>query len=345
MDDRTIRVACLGAGWSTRNRHLPGMRAHGGYEITALVDPVPGRAAALAGAMGVAHHFEASAVSELPIASEIDAVVCAASPRAHAEVIADALRAGKHVLGDKPLTVGADECERVMALASERGLVLCTALNFQFARSVLETRRAIERGRLGKTRAVWAIQLSNPRRRLPEWYEDLPLGLFYDESPNLILLARTFAPAALEPLSATVVPRTTGSGNTPAHVSVQLHAGGVPVSIQMSFEAPLSEWHVLVLGESGFASIDLFRDIAVIGPNDGRHDAPQVARTSLATTLSHWRGYLHSGPGHLRGRLRYGADEVYRRFHDAVHGRPAEGIAAADGLAIARLQDWVVDSA
>ena len=335
MDDRTIRVACLGAGWSTRNRHLPGMRAHGGYEVTALVDPVPGRAAELAGAMGVPHHFEASAVSELPIASEIDAVVCAASPQAHAEVIADALRAGKHVLGDKPLTVGADECERVMALASERGLVLCTALNFQFARSVLETRRAIERGRLGKTRAVWAIQLSNPRRRLPEWYHDLPLGLFYDESPNLILLARTFAPAALEPLSATVVPGATDSGNTPAHVSAQLQAGGVPVS----------EWHVLVLGERGFASIDLFRDIAVIGRSDGRHDAPQVARTSLAATLSHWRGYLRSGPGHLRGRLRYGADEVYRRFHDAVHGRPAEGIAAADGLAIARLQDWVVDSA
>jgi hypothetical protein len=124
-----------------------------------------------------------------------------------------------------------------------------------------------------------------------------------------------------------------------------MRAGDVPVSIQMSFEAPLSEWHVLVLGEHGFASIDLFRDIVVMGPNDGRHEAGQVARTSLAATLSHWRGYLRSGTGHVSGRLRYGADEVYRRFHDAVHGRPAPGIAAADALAIARVQDWVVDSA
>lgn len=344
MDQRPIRVACLGAGWAARNRHLPGLRDHGGYELVAVVDPNPGRAESLARELGVPRHFQASAVSELPVADELDAVVCATPPLEHAAVIADALDAGKHVLSDKPLAVGAEQCERLVDLAAQRGLALCAVLNFQFARSTRQAAAMIDRGELGRTVALWAIQLSNPRRRLPDWIDDLPLGLFYDESPHLLSLAQVLAPATLEPLSATVVPSTAGLG-TPAHVSAQMVAAGVPVTLQMSFEAPLSEWHLVVLGERGFVAIDLFRDIAVSGPNDGPHQARQVARTSLATTLSHWRGYLRSGLGHARGRLRYGADEVYRRFHDAVHGREATGIEAVAGLEVARLQDWIIASA
>jgi hypothetical protein len=92
--------------------------------------------------------------------------------------------------------------------------------------------------------------------------------------------------------------------------------------------------------------VDIFRDIAVYMPNDGGHKSGEVLRTSLSATLGHWAGYATSGLPHLRGRLLYGNDEVFRRFHDAARsgGKP-EGISVDDALAILKLQHWIVGQA
>ena len=173
----------------------------------------------------------------------------------------------------------------------------------------------------------------------------MPLGLFYDESPHLIYVARALAGAELEPLSATVQPSSRGL-RTPTQIDLQLRAAGVPVTMVMNFEAPVSEWHVAVLGERALAAVDLFRDTAVRVPNDRGHGALQVLRSSAAGTWRHWLGYLRSGPPHLAGRLRYGNEEVFARFHDAATGSgAAAGIGAADALAVLRLQHWAVDAA
>jgi hypothetical protein len=146
-------------------------------------------------------------------------------------------------------------------------------------------------------------------------------------------------------VSVTIHPSTRGLVNTPAQIDAQMRAGVVPVSIQMNFEAPVSEWHVAVLGERGLGVVDLFRDIAVFTPNDGDHHAPDVIRTSASASWHHWLGYLRSGPGHMLGRLRYGNDEVFSRFHDAVRaGGPPQGIGADDALAVLRVQHWILEA-
>ena len=38
----------------------------------------------------------------------------------------------------------------------------------------------LDAGRIGRVRAIWAIQLSNPARRLPSWFDELPFGLFLE---------------------------------------------------------------------------------------------------------------------------------------------------------------------
>jgi predicted dehydrogenase len=167
----------------------------------------------------------------------------------------------------------------------------------------------------------------------------LPLGLFYDESPHLLYLLRHFLGDDRELLHTTVVPSTrTPPTATPAQVTGQ-YGGAVPATLVMNFEAPVSEWHVVLLGDRGLATVDVFRDIATFVPNDELHRTRQVLRTSIAGTVAHWWGYARSGPAHMRGRLRYGNDEVFRRFARAVRsGRSPEGIAGVDGLAVVRAQ-------
>ena len=162
-----------------------------------------------------------------------------------------------------------------------------------------------------------------PARRLPAWYDELPHGLFYDESPNLIALARLFAGGGeTVPLSARVQPGRDG-GRTPAQVEAALTAGDVALTLLMHFEAPVSEWHVVVVGDRALAIVDLFRDVAVFTPGDRRHLALDTLRTSAATTVGHWAGVTRSGVQRVRGRLRYGTDEVVAQFHAAVTGRAA----------------------
>jgi scyllo-inositol 2-dehydrogenase (NADP+) len=340
-----ITVACFGAGWVTTHRHIPTMRRHGGYDVLCLADRREERAREAAARVKVPHYERAEGVEQLSVRGDVDAVTCGTAPFAHHRVIRSALDAGKHVLTEKPFTMTLEEGEELATLARERGLVLAVVHNFQFARSVRRVRKWMAEGKLGRVRAIWALQLSNPARRLPTWFDELPGGLFYDESPHLIYMARALAGAELEPVSVTVHPSTRGLVNTPAQVDAQMRAGEMPVSIQMNFEAPVSEWHVTVLGERGMAIVDLFRDIAVFTPNDRDHHALDVIRSSASASWHHWAGYLRSGPAHLTGRLRYGNDEVFARFHDAIRsGNPPEGIGSDDALAVLRVQHWIFEA-
>jgi scyllo-inositol 2-dehydrogenase (NADP+) len=341
-----VRVAAFGAGWVTTARHIPTMQADGGFDVVALVDRHADRARSEAERLGIARWYEASRPADVPILRELDAITCGTAPFSHHAVIKDALQAGRSVLTEKPFTMTVGEGEELRSLARANDLTLAVVHNFQFARSVAKLRGWMQRGRIGTPRAIWAVQMSNPRRRLPTWFDELPLGLFYDESPHLLYLVRALAGTALEPLAATITPSTTGLENTPAQIAVQLMAGAMPVTVQMNFEAPVSEWQVIVMGDEGMGVVDVFRDIAVHVPNDGRHETLQVLRTSLASTLGHWAGYPVSGSGHLRKTLRYGNEEVFRRFREAVRGggRP-EGIDVEDALDVLRLQHWIVEQA
>lgn len=336
-------MAAFGAGWVTTHRHLAAMRRHGGFTIEVVADRRAERAREAARRFGIPRAVQAERVDEL--GAQVDAVTCGTAPFAHYRVVDSALEHGLPVLTEKPFTMTVAEGESLVAKARERQLPLCVVHNFQFARSVGELREWMADGRLGSVKAVRALQLSNPRRRLPEWFDELPLGLFYDESPHLIYLVRAVAGQALEPLDATVHPSTIGSARTPAQIDAQLRAGSVPVSLHMNFEAPVSEWQVLVLGDRGLAMVDIFRDIAIYAPNDGGHGALEVLRTSLSSTWRHWLGYLRSGPGHVRGRLLYGNDEVFARFHAAVRsGQPARDIDGERALEVLRLQHWILEA-
>jgi predicted dehydrogenase len=252
------------------------------------------------------------------------------------------------VLTEKPFAMSLAEGQELVALAARGGRVLAIVHNFQFARSTRRLLRDMAKGVLGELRAIVAQQYGNPARRLPTWYQQLPLGLFYDESPHLLYLLRRLSPGPLELLSCDLFPSTTGNA-TPAivhaqYASVLPDGRRLPATLSLHFESPVSEWHVAALGERGLGDVDVFRDIYVRLPNDGEHRTLSVLRTSLAATWSHWAQHVTRGPLHLSGKLLYGNDEVYDRFHRAVvTGSPAADISATDALDVLRMQHEIVE--
>lgn len=111
-----IRVGLVGAGENTRVRHIPGLRALAGVEITGVVNSTPestAKAAAL-------HHIPRQFPSwEALVADpQIDAVVVGTWPDLHAPVTCAALAAGKHVLTEARMARNLAEARQMHAAAT-----------------------------------------------------------------------------------------------------------------------------------------------------------------------------------------------------------------------------------
>ncbi|QAY76982.1 Gfo/Idh/MocA family protein [Sphingosinicella sp. BN140058] len=341
-----LRTAAVGLGWVTQARHIPAMRRNPRYELIGVVDRAPGRAKALASKLGCPNHAETGDLSAVSWLDQVDAITVGTAPMTHHDVVCQALRLGKHVITEKPFAASVAEGEGMVRVAEQNDRQLAVVHNFQFARSTRRLLAELESGRLGAVMGLSAIQLGNPGRRLPTWYEELPLGLFYDESPHLLYLLRRLA-GGLSLAKAVTVPSTRGL-NTPARIDAWFRApdAAYPITLSCNFESPVSEWHLLVFGEKRLAIVDVFRDIYLSLPNDGNHDTRTVLRTSVAASAQHWIQHVTSGIPHLTGRLLYGNDQVFDRFARAATGEPSalEPISAAAGLDVLKLQHAIIDN-
>jgi len=117
MVERKLRIGVTGAGYFGRFHALK-VAASPRAVLVGVHDAEPVRAAevaAEAGAVGLGF-------AELLVAS--DAVVVAAPAAVHFAAAGAALRAGRHVLVEKPIAATLAEADGLAALAAERGLVL-----------------------------------------------------------------------------------------------------------------------------------------------------------------------------------------------------------------------------
>lgn len=144
-----LRVGLIGTGFVARRAHLPAWSALGarmGAEVTALCDL---DAAALAAAAPLAPSARTFGDARELFASEVDAVTICASNAAHFPLALAALRAGKHVLCEKPLGISAREAELLGAEADARGLVLMAHHQLRFTAEARAARDFMRAGGLG----------------------------------------------------------------------------------------------------------------------------------------------------------------------------------------------------
>lgn len=80
----------------------------------------------------------------------IDAIVLATPHDLHAELIAAAARAGKHVFTEKPFTMTTGSAKDAVRACARKGLTLAVGYNWRFQPALQEIRRMLDDGRLGK---------------------------------------------------------------------------------------------------------------------------------------------------------------------------------------------------
>ena len=121
-----IRIGILGCGKIAQVRHIPEYASNPNCELKGFYNPTKSRAEDMARKYGGRAYDTAEELLSDP---EIDAVSICAANYAHAQLTIQALRAGKHVLCEKPMAVTMAECEEMVAVARETGKRLMIAQN------------------------------------------------------------------------------------------------------------------------------------------------------------------------------------------------------------------------
>ena len=91
-----------------------------------------------------------SSKEELLSDKEIDIVLVATTNEYHANLAIEALRAGKHVLCEKPVTMSSAELEQIMEAAKESGKIFTVDQNRRVNRDFVNVCRTLESGIIGK---------------------------------------------------------------------------------------------------------------------------------------------------------------------------------------------------
>lgn len=122
MPQQRIRIGIVGAGIAAVSAHLPALAQSEDFEVVALCDRNPGRAAAVARQWGIPH--TALTIEEFLRVPHLHAAVIATPPESHAPLALACIDAGIHLLMEKPLAVNVRECEAILNAARHRSIVV-----------------------------------------------------------------------------------------------------------------------------------------------------------------------------------------------------------------------------
>jgi len=92
--------------------------------------------------------------------SQVDAVVIATPVHTHFQLAAEALRAGKHVLVEKPMAQTGDQCRKLIGMAEADGLLLMAGHVFLYNAAVQKIKEYIAAGLLGQVYYVYSQRLN-----------------------------------------------------------------------------------------------------------------------------------------------------------------------------------------
>ena len=148
-----IRFAIIGCG-TIAPTHAGAIRAieqatgGSGATLIAVCDPVAERAASLAETFRIPKVYREEA--HILADPDIDAICLCTPSGLHMTQAIQAMKAGKHVLSEKPMDVSVDACNRAITVADATGKTLAIVSQHRFDPATRVVKDAIDSGILGK---------------------------------------------------------------------------------------------------------------------------------------------------------------------------------------------------
>lgn len=213
----------------------------------------------------------------------IDIVYISVPNRQHIAHILAALKAGKHVLCEKAITMNSQDLAEAMKLAQEKDLVLAEAMTIFNMPLYHELRAIIDTGRLGKLKMIQApfgsYKEPDPTNRF--FNPDLAGGALLDIGTYAVSFARYFLSAQPTVIASEMVPFSTGVDEQ--SVTILRNDKNELASVSLSFQAKMPKIGVVAF-ENGYITVADYprADKAQIIFNDGTTEFIESGNTQAA---------------------------------------------------------------
>lgn len=253
VSGRKVRYGVVGCGWIAQGYFMPGVHHTHNSEMTALVSGDPEKLKTLSHKYHIDRTYSYEQFAELIRDDVVDALYVATPNFRHTEFVLAALAAGIHVLLEKPMAIGTEDCEAMIAAAKQSGAKLMIAYRLHFEPATLAAIEAVRSGRLGDVHyfgSTFAQKVKSSSHRAQNGFEAGPV---YDMGPYPINAVRNLF--GTEPLEVSAIGMRTAGWEFDDTVTVTLKFPGNKVAqFMVSYNmADVDEYHLA--GSDGFLRV------------------------------------------------------------------------------------------
>jgi predicted dehydrogenase len=170
---KTLKVGIIGCGFIANGKHLPSLAKQENVEVVAFCDIIIERAQASAKNFGTPEALVCLDYHDVLARQDIDVIHVCTPNSSHAEISVAALKAGKHVMCEKPMAKTAAEAKAMLDASKETGKLLTIGYQNRFREDSQLMKLLCDSGELGDI--YFAKALATRRRGVPVW------GVFMDK--------------------------------------------------------------------------------------------------------------------------------------------------------------------
>jgi predicted dehydrogenase len=170
MAATSLGVAVVGTGFGQKV-HIPGLQAHHRTDVVAVYHRDPQKAEAIAATHEIPQ--SCSTLAEILALPAVEAVSLSTPPFLHAAMATDILKAGKHLLLEKPTALSVAEARSLEAIAQEQQAIAVMDFEFRFVPAWQRLSELLQEGYVGKKRLIkidWMVPGRADPARPWSWY-------------------------------------------------------------------------------------------------------------------------------------------------------------------------------
>lgn len=281
---------------------------------------------------------------------EIDMVLISTTNEAHKPLLIEAMRAGKNVISEKPVTISSEELLDVMAVAEETGKVFTIDQNRRTNRDFVLMRRKVEEGAIGKPYVIESrVEGSRGVPRGWRTLKELGGGMMLDWGVHLIDQLMYMIPEKVTEVYCKIY-------------NVKYHEVDDNFHLMMTFESGLTaivevgtnhyithpRWYVM--GENGTIQINNWECEGKIvrskyPEDEWEEDIFMTAAGPTKTMAPRNKDSLEVIELSLPDDVTDNLTVVYNQFADAVEGKAELTITPAQALRVMRVMETAFESA
>ncbi|MFC7018205.1 MULTISPECIES: Gfo/Idh/MocA family protein [Haloarcula] len=338
-----LKIGVIGCGYASKNYHFPVIEAIDEVELAWVADVDADSARTIGSKYGVEWYTD----PETAVEATPDVVHVNTPPFTHADLTVSALRAGAHVLVEKPMAMTEGECESMISVAEETGQKLSVVHNNLFFDPMEEVLDDVYAGEYGTIHSVRSFIGGAPNPDdIPgkdrSWVDESHGGPIGDRLPHPTYLVTHFFDDVSDPC---VNVDLTDDG-TLMGASVQVADGDRFGSIHVT-ERALPGKSIIITGSEKMAVVDLFNYSAVTYDTldrspfsmvlDNFGAAGQLTKGTVENAIDYARdvtseGSKYPAPGHYN---------LIRRFVASIESDTPVPIDPSEGVKVVRVLDQI----